>query len=83
LNYKFQRLYYAIIIDNCNCYSSILNKQRIDVLMVDDNFNVLSIKRNMHENTIYEEKLANKTLLLPLGTFPNLKIGDKLIVENI
>ena len=83
LSYKFQKLYYAIIIDNCNKYSSILNKQRIDVIMVDNDFRVLSIKRGMHENTIYEDKMATKTLLLPLGTFNDLKVGDILIIENI
>ena len=82
LCYKFQKLYYAIIIENCNCYSSILNKQRIDVLMVDSNLKVLSIKRNMHENTIFEDKNAIKTILLPIGTFLNLKINDKLLLDS-
>lgn len=80
LNYKFQKLYYAIIIKNCNKYSSILNKQRIDVVMTDDEFKVLSVKRGMHENTIYENKTANNVILLPLNTFDNLKIGDYLLV---
>lgn len=81
LNYKFQKLYYAIIINNCNKYSSILNKQKIDVIMVDEEFKVLSIKRNMHENTIYECLSASKTILLPLDTFKEIQIGDSLIVE--
>ena len=77
LKYKFQKLYYAIIIDKCNSYSSILNKQRIDVLMVDDDFKVLSIKRDMHENTIYKNSRAKKTILLPLGKFSDLKVNEK------
>lgn len=81
LKYKFQKLYYAIIINNCSRYSSILNKQRIDVVMVDSNYNVLSIKRDMHENTVYENIDATITILLPLGSFPNLKVDDRLIVE--
>ena len=80
LNYKFQKLYYAIIINNCNHYSSILNKQRIDVVFVDNKFKVLSIKRGMHENTVYENKDADKAILLPLGTFSTLKVDDYLIV---
>lgn len=83
LKYKFQKLYYAIIINNCNRYSSILNKQRIDVIMVDEGLNVLSIKRNMHENTVYEDKRADKTILLPLGIFKDLKINDRLIIEQV
>lgn len=80
LSYKFQKLYYAIIINNCNHYSSILNKQRIDVVMINNEFKVLAIKREMHENTVYENKNANKTILLPLGTFRDLKVGDYLII---
>ena len=82
LNYKFQKLYYAIIIKNCNKYSSILNKQRIDVVMTDNEFRVLSIKRSMHENTIYENRDANIVILLPLNTFSDLKIGDYLLVSE-
>lgn len=81
LSYHFQKLYYAIIINNCSRYSSLLNKQRIDVLMVDDNLRVLSIKRNMHENTVFENKNAYKTILLPLGTFSNLNVNDQLYIE--
>ena len=82
LCYKFQKLYYAILIYNCNKYSSILNKQRIDVIMIDDKFKVLSIKRNMHENTIYENIDADNVILLPLNAFSDLKIGDYLLVRG-
>lgn len=81
LKYRFQKLYYAIIINNCNRYSSILNKQRIDVVMVDDKYRVLSIKRTMHENTIYEDEDASKTILLPLGTFSSLRKNDYFSIE--
>lgn len=83
LKYHFQKLYYAIIIKNCNRYSSIANKQRIDVVMTDDNLKVLYIKRDMHENTFIEEKAATTTILLPLGTFKNIKIGDFLQLKEI
>ena len=61
MKYKFQKLYYAVIINKCNKYSSIASKQRIDLVMTDDDYNILSIKREMHENTIYEDKRATKT----------------------
>lgn len=83
LKYHFQKLYYAIMIKKCNRYSSISNKQRIDVVMTDDNLKILYIKRNMHENTFIEEKNATNTILLPLGTFKNLKIGDYLHLKEI
>ena len=82
LKYHFQKLYYAIIIDNCNRYSSIANKQRIDVVMTDDNLNILSFKREMHENTFYENKLATKTILLPLNYFDNLEEKTRFILEE-
>ena len=81
LKYHFQKLYYAIIIKNCNRYSSIANKQRIDVVMTDDKFNILSFKRQMHENTFYENKKATTTILLPLNYFENIEINTTFKLE--
>lgn len=81
IKYKFQKLYYAIIIKDCNRYSSIANKQRIDVVMTDDNLNILSYKLEMHENTFVENSTATTTILLPLGAISNLEIGEKFILE--
>lgn len=82
MRYKFQKLYYAIIIENCNRYSSIASKQRIDIVMTDNNLNILSYKYEMHENTVYENKEASKTILLPLNTFPNLKESIQFTLKN-
>lgn len=81
MKYHFQKLYYAIIIQNCHRYSSVASKQRVDVVMTDDNFKILSIKKEMHENTVFETKQATTTILLPLNTFTNLEIGQKFILE--
>ena len=81
LKYRFQKLYYAIIIKDCNRYSSIANKQRIDVVMTDDNLTILSIKLDMHENTFFENTDATTTILLPLNKIPNLEIGQNFILE--
>ena len=81
LKYHFQKLYYAIIIENCNRYSSIANKQRIDIVMTDDNLNILSFKKDMHENTFYENKDATTTILLPLNCFKELKKNTKFSLE--
>lgn len=81
LKYHFQKLYYAIIIKNCNRYSSIGNKQRIDAVMTDDKLNILSIKLDMHENTVFENTNATTTILLPIGSIPNLEVGQKFILE--
>ena len=82
IKYRFQKLYYAIIIKNCNRYSSIANKQRIDVVMTDNNLQILSIKREMHENTFFENTNASTCILLPLNSIQNLEIGQKFILEN-
>ena len=81
MKYHFQKLYYAIIIKNCNSYSSIANKQRLDVIMTDNNLKILSIKRDMHENTIFTNELATTTILLPINTFANLEVGETFIIE--
>lgn len=73
LKYHFQKLYYGIIIYNCNRYSSIANKQRIDIVMTDDDLKIVSLKKEMHENTFYENKKATTTILLPLNSFSNLE----------
>ena len=82
MRYKFQKLYYAIIINNCNKYSSIASKQRTDIVMTDDNYNILSIKKEMHENTVYENKKAAKTIILPLNYFSDLKENTKFIIKK-
>ena len=81
MRYKFPKLYYAIIINNCNSYSSIASKQRIDVVMIDDDLNILSYKLEMHENTIFENKKATKTILLPLNSFDNLEKNTSFKLE--
>ncbi len=82
LRYKIQKIYYAIIINNCNKYSSIASKQRVDVVMTDDNLKIISIKREMHENTVYENNKATKTILLPLNTFPDLEIDNYFTIKE-
>ena len=82
LKFHFQKLYYAIIIKNCNRYSSIGNKQRVDVVLTDDKLTILSIKREMHENTVFENINATNTILLPLNSIDNLEIGKKFQVET-
>ncbi len=82
LKYHFQKIYYAIIIKNCNRYSSIANKQRIDIVMTDNQLNILSFKREMHENTFYEEKNATTTILLPLNYFDNLEENTNFILDG-
>ena len=50
--------------------------------MTDDKFNILSFKKEMHENTIYENKEATKVILLPLDIFSNIKINTCFKLEE-
>lgn len=82
LKFHFQKLYYAIMIKDCNRYSSIGNKQRVDVVMTDDNLTILSIKKEMHENTVFATEEATTTILLPPNSFPNLEIGQTFKLDS-
>lgn len=82
LKYHFQKLYYAILIKDCNRYSSVGNKQRIDVIMTDENLTILSFKKEMHENTVFQNEKATHTILLPLNTFNELEINTKIKIED-
>ena len=82
MRYKYQKLYYAIIINNCNRYSSIGSKQRVDIAMTDNNYKILSLKKQMHENTVYENKNATKVIILPPNTFNNLKVNTCFKIEE-
>lgn len=82
MRYKFQKLYYAIIIHNCNRYSSIASKQRVDIVMTDENLNILSYLKEMHENTVFEDKNAKITILLPLNTINQLELNTSFNLIN-
>ena len=81
MKYHFQKLYYAIIIKNCNYYSSIANKQKLDVIMTDDDLKILSFKKEMHENTFLHDKNSTTTILLPPKTFKDITKGQNFILE--
>lgn len=82
LKYHFQKIYYAILIRDCNRYSSIGNKQRVDVVMLNQDLEILSFKRAMHENTFFEEKNAVNVMLLPVDAISNLEVGSKFVLDK-
>jgi hypothetical protein len=82
LKYHFQKLYYAIIVKNCNRYSTIAHKQRIDVVLTDDNLNIVSFKKDMHENTFYENKSATTAIILPPNYFKNIEVNTNFILKE-
>ena len=50
--------------------------------MTDDNLKILSYKLEMHENTVYENKNASKTIILPLNTFTNIEENTYFTLEE-
>ena len=50
--------------------------------MTDDNLTILSYKKEMHENTFFEDKNATTTVLLPLNVFSNLEVGQRFYLEQ-
>ena len=49
--------------------------------MTDENLVILSINRDMHENTFVENTNASTTNLLPLNSFTNLEVRQKFTLE--
>ena len=81
MRYKFPKLRNAIIIYDCNSYSSIASKQRVDIALVDDKFHIVLFRYGMHENTIQRDERAKHTILLPLNTFDNLELNTKFTLK--
>ena len=81
MRYKFPKLRNAIIIYDCNSYSSVGSKQRIDMVLTDDNFNIISICKEMHENTIQIDSRAKHTILMPLNTFEELELNTRFSLK--
>ena len=79
--YKIPKLRNAIIIYDCNSYSSIGSKQRVDMVLVDDNFHIISICKEMHENTIQIDERAKHTILIPLNTLKDLELSTKFYLK--
>ena len=82
LRYKRCKIDYAVIIPNTNRFSTILSSQNIDIIILNNKQEIVAFKYNMFPNTIFEEKSGNIVIVLPPGTFNDLKIGNKIIIED-
>lgn len=79
--YKIPKLRNAIIIYDCNAYSSIGSKQRVDIALTDDNFNIITFCQEMHENTIQIDNRAKHTILIPLNAFEELELNTRFSLK--
>lgn len=81
LKYRLEKLYYAVIIYNKNRFSTILSLQNIDLVILDDNYKIVSFKLNMVPNTVYEDKSGNIIVILPVGYYKDLEVGNKINIK--
>lgn len=74
----------GLFFPNCNSIHTFFMKDRIDVLMMDDNNKIIFIHENLPKNKIIYHKKAKNTLELPKNTINNLKIkiNDHIKIVN-
>jgi len=82
LRYKVQKIYYAVLMRNKNRFSTILSLQNIDIMILDDEYKILSYKHNMKPNTVFEDKNGSIVIILPPNYYENIEIGDKIFINN-
>ena len=80
LRYKVEKIYYAVVIRNCNRFSTILSLQNIDIMILDNDYKILSYKHNMKPNTVFEDKNGSIVVVLPPNYYENIEIGDKIVI---
>ena len=81
LRYKRCKIDYGVIIPNTNRFSTILSSQNIDIIILNNKQEIVAFKYNMFPNTIFEDKDGDTVVLLPTGTFNDLKIGNHLYIK--
>ena len=82
LRYKRCKIDYGVIIPNTNRFSTILSSQNIDIIILNNKQEIVAFKYNMFPNTVFEDKDGDIAVVLPPGTFNNLKIGNKIVIED-
>lgn len=69
MKYRYEKLYFGIIINDCNRYSSLNSLQYTDVCLVDEDYKILELKKNMHPNTYIECDEAVMAIITPKDYF--------------
>ena len=73
---------YGIFFPNCNSIHTFFMKEEIDVLMLNKNYQVKYIYRNLKSNKIIYHKGIKYVLELPKNTIGNIKINDYIKIET-
>ena len=70
----------GIYFPKCNSIHTFFMKEKIDVIMIDKNYKILLIKKNVKRNKIIYKKEAYYTIELPFNTINNLNINETLTI---
>ena len=72
----------GLFFTKCKSIHTFFMKESIDVIMVDKNYKIVLIEKNLSKNKIVYKKEAYHTIELPSNSINNLKIGETLIIED-
>ena len=73
---------YGIIFPNCNSIHTFFMKEEIDILMLDENYQIKYIFKDFKKNRILYRKNIKYTIELPKNSIKNLKINDYVKIEK-
>ena len=76
---------YGLLIKKCKSIHTFFMKENIDVILLDKNNKILSIKRNIKPNKIiiFKTKKRTNILELPNNSSKNLKVNDIIDFKNL
>lgn len=73
---------YGIIFPNCNSIHTFFMKDEIDVLMLNKNYQVKYLFKNLKKNKIIYKKGIKYVIELPKNSLQNIQINDYIKIEN-
>lgn len=80
---KKNKINYGICLKRCNSIHTFFMFQNIDICMTDKNNKIIYLKSNLGKNKIVLPKRNGYfTYELPLNTVSNLKLNDKIKIEE-
>lgn len=74
---------YGIIFPNCNSIHTFFMKEEIDVLMLDENYQIKYIYKSLKKNKIVYKKNIKYVIELPKNTIKNIKINDYIKLKDV
>ena len=82
LMFKKEAITSIYLFPKCSSIHTYFMKQNIDVCILDKNYRITYLGKNIKPRKIIIKK-GYYTLEMPLGTIKNINIGDKLEIKNM